>query len=322
MRPAAGSPVMTPRVPSLPTNSWVRSGPVAARGASAGVHHLAVGQDDLEPDHHVLDLAVPGRVLAGGAARQPPSDRRQLHRLGPVPEGDAVARSAARLRGPRRRCPHPRRRSTRRVVDRGDAGQAAQIEADAAEDGDAGAAHPAAAGHRGHRHPGLVAQRQHRRHLGGVGRTERRPPAGRAPCPAVAHMMASGHQSRPASTRDASSVSTLGHTARRRSSRPVVDLDPPVREAVPDPRRWRVDVDRRDGRGPAGHDQAALAAGVEAAEAGRGAVAVRPPARKAVDLALGLGGRPSQLGGEQAGDVRPRRPPRPPGRAVWPGCGG
>ncbi len=57
------------------------------RSMSFGPHDAAVGQHHLEPDHHVLDLAVAGRVLAGTAAGQPSADRREIHRLRPVPEG-------------------------------------------------------------------------------------------------------------------------------------------------------------------------------------------------------------------------------------------
>ena len=83
---------MTPSVPSLPTKSWVRSGPVAWRGEPPVVIGAPVGQHDVEPDDHVLDLAVAGRVLARRPAGQPAADRRQLDRLGPVPQGEPVVR--------------------------------------------------------------------------------------------------------------------------------------------------------------------------------------------------------------------------------------
>ena len=62
-----------------------------ARAMSFGVHDAAVGQDDLEAEHHVLDLAVAGGVLAGAAAGQPPADGREIHRLRPMAEGVAGA---------------------------------------------------------------------------------------------------------------------------------------------------------------------------------------------------------------------------------------
>ena len=76
------------------------------------VMRRAVGQDDVEADDHVLDLAVAGRELAGAAAGQPPADRRQRDRLGPVADGEAVLACAARPRGGRRRCRQRRRRTS------------------------------------------------------------------------------------------------------------------------------------------------------------------------------------------------------------------
>ena len=68
--------VITPRVPSLPTKSWVRSGPVADRGpVPAGPDDPPVGQDHLEPDDHVLDLPVRGWSTGrrpGRPASRPP----------------------------------------------------------------------------------------------------------------------------------------------------------------------------------------------------------------------------------------------------------
>ena len=39
----------------------------------------AVGQDDLETQHHVLYLSVASRVLAGAATGEPPPDRGEVH---------------------------------------------------------------------------------------------------------------------------------------------------------------------------------------------------------------------------------------------------
>ena len=47
-------------------------------------------KDDLEPDDHVLDLAVAGGELPGAAAGQPAADGRQRHRLRPVTTREAV----------------------------------------------------------------------------------------------------------------------------------------------------------------------------------------------------------------------------------------
>ena len=54
------------------------------RRRAAGADHAAVGEHDLEPDDHVLDLPVAGRVLAGAAARDPSADGGQLEALGEV----------------------------------------------------------------------------------------------------------------------------------------------------------------------------------------------------------------------------------------------
>ena len=69
-----------------------RPGPVPA-----GADHPAVGQHHLEADDHVLDLPVAVGVLAGTPAGQPAAHGRQVHRLGPVAEGDAVAVAQRRL---------------------------------------------------------------------------------------------------------------------------------------------------------------------------------------------------------------------------------
>ena len=103
---------MMPSVPSEPTNSCVRSGPTAARGAPPVVTSGAVGEHDVEALDDVLDLAVAGRELAGAAAREPAADGRQRHRLRPVPARDAVRRRAARPRTRRRTCRAARRRAS------------------------------------------------------------------------------------------------------------------------------------------------------------------------------------------------------------------
>ena len=44
-----------------------------------GVDDAAVGQDDLEAEHHVLDLPVARRVLPGATAGEPPADGGEIH---------------------------------------------------------------------------------------------------------------------------------------------------------------------------------------------------------------------------------------------------
>ena len=72
---------------------------------AAGVDGAAVGEDDVEAEHHVLDLPVAGGELARAPAREPPADGREVDRLGPVPEGDAVLGAQRRPRGGCRTCP-------------------------------------------------------------------------------------------------------------------------------------------------------------------------------------------------------------------------
>ena len=63
--------VMMPSVPSEPRNSWVRSGPTAAAGAPPVRTTRAVGQHHLQPDDHVLDLAVAGASTGRRRGRRP-----------------------------------------------------------------------------------------------------------------------------------------------------------------------------------------------------------------------------------------------------------
>ena len=82
--------MMMPSVPSEPTNSWVRSGPTAARGAPPVVIDGAVGEHDVEPDRRCPRSCRSGSRAGRRPAREPPADRRQRHRLRPVPARHAV----------------------------------------------------------------------------------------------------------------------------------------------------------------------------------------------------------------------------------------
>ena len=137
-------------------------------GVPAGPDHPSVGQHHLEADDHVLDLAVAVRILTGTATGQPPAHGGQVHRLGPVAEGQAVSLAEAGLdigaEGT-----GPEVGNQRGGIDLADTGQAAQVEGHPAEDGDRGTAHAATAAGRRDRYRRLVAEGQHGRHLGGVG---------------------------------------------------------------------------------------------------------------------------------------------------------
>ncbi len=122
------------------------------RGVAAGPHHPAVGQHHLEPDDHVLDLPVPVGVLARAAAGQPAPDGREVHRLGPVPQGELVVPPQAGLDvGPEGTGPQVGHQRGR--IDVPDAGQPAHVEGDPSVERDRGAAHAAAAPGCRHREP-------------------------------------------------------------------------------------------------------------------------------------------------------------------------
>ena len=80
------APVMTPSVPSLPTNSWLRSGPTAARACAARVHDPTVGEHHVQSDAPCPRSCRSGSTSARAAARQPAAHGRQVDRLGPVAE--------------------------------------------------------------------------------------------------------------------------------------------------------------------------------------------------------------------------------------------
>ena len=139
--------MMMPRVPSEPTNTWLRSGPTAARAFPPVWICVPSARRHVEADDHVLDLAVPGRELTGAAAREPATDGRQVDRLGPVADGHAVLGAQGVLE-PGAERPGAHVDDERRVVDVDDAGEAAEVEEHAAVERDARAAHAAPAGGR------------------------------------------------------------------------------------------------------------------------------------------------------------------------------
>ena len=99
-RPCAGgsgwmrkrASVMTPERAFAPDEELRQVGTRGGPGTmTLGADDPAVGQDDLEPEHHVLDLPVAGRVLPGAAAGEPSADGGEIHRLRPMAEGVAGA---------------------------------------------------------------------------------------------------------------------------------------------------------------------------------------------------------------------------------------
>ena len=161
-------------------------GPGGGAGAvPLGAHGAAVGQDDLEAEHHVLDLAVAGGVLPGAAAGEPSAHRREIHRLRPVAEGVAGPDPAQRPLEIGAEGARPHVGGERGLVHAEQAVERRQVERDPAEDGDGAAAHPAAARNGRDRDDGLVAGRQDGGDLGGGGWAARRgrDGGGRRPAP-------------------------------------------------------------------------------------------------------------------------------------------
>ena len=77
----------------------VQVGAHRGAGRAAGVHDAAVGEHDVEAEHHVLDLPVAGRQLSRAAARQPAADGGEVDRLGPVAERESWCGAQVGLQG-------------------------------------------------------------------------------------------------------------------------------------------------------------------------------------------------------------------------------
>ena len=205
-----------------PLTAHEELGQVGPRGGTwsvtLGMDDAPVGQDHLEPDDHVLDLPVAGRVLPGAAAGQPAAHRREIHRLRPVAQRVAGADPAQGVLevGPERAGAHVG--GQRRLVDRRQTVDGRHVEGHAAVDGNGAPAHAAAAGHRRHRDHGFVAHGQHRGHLRRSCRDgrRRRAAAARRPRQPTRWPAATSH-ARPRPAR-ASSVLTSAPVAASRSS--------------------------------------------------------------------------------------------------------
>ncbi len=129
-------------------------------GRAARAHDRAVGEHDLEPDDEVLDLAVPGRVLAGPAAGDPSADGGEVEALGEVADAQPVRGLELLLEiGPER--PGEDLDDARAVVDGDDPGQPGEVEHDAAEGRHRRPAHAAAPAGRGQRDPGAGTDGDH-----------------------------------------------------------------------------------------------------------------------------------------------------------------
>ena len=130
-------------------------------GMAAGTNERPIGEHDVEAGDDVLDLAVARRELPGAATGDPPADRRQRHRLRPVPGREPVRRAQLVLEVV---AEHPAvdRGDQRRVVDVDEAGDAAHVEH-----------HAAVHGHRRTRHARSPRSRRERDALGVADRSDR-----------------------------------------------------------------------------------------------------------------------------------------------------
>ena len=142
-----------------------RSSSVSSRGERG-----AVGQYDVEADDEVFYLAVTIRQLTCATTGKPSADRRQVDRLWPVSDGDAVI-------GPEGVFEHVSESACADIehhrfgVDVDDAFHRGDVEDDTAVNRHAGAAHARSASGRRHRHMRVVADPEHGRDLFAVGWT-------------------------------------------------------------------------------------------------------------------------------------------------------
>ena len=211
--------VMTPSVPSLPTKSWVRFGPGGGAGPLPSVCTTRPSASTTSrPMHHVLDLPVAGRVLPRPAAGQPAADGGEVHGLRPVAE--RVARTDLAERALEIRAegagPHVGREGD--LVDLRRPSSAVMSRATPPCTGIEPPQTPLRPAAGRDRHGGLVAGREHGRHLLRRARGAPPRPGAAGTPPSAAQPMASGHQSRPASARASSSVTTSAPLAASRSS--------------------------------------------------------------------------------------------------------
>ena len=250
---------MTPSVPSEPTNSCVRSGPTAARGAPPVVIERAVGEHDVEAGDDVLDLPVAGRELARRRGTRASRRRSRAPSTGASARTSRRARRAARPRTRRRTCPAARRRAATSCRRRRCPASAVRSSSTPPNTGHARAAHAAAAGRGGDRDARVVADAQHRRR-------PRRPSAGRTTTDARARDLRrrAPTSSRAATSRgwprrpSARSADTSAPVAAQPRAQRVVDLDPRRRRAgrgrPPARRRTRSAAWARPGSSACGGD--------------------------------------------------------------------
>ncbi len=106
-------------------------GPDGTGRRAPGDDDRAVGEHELEPDHHRFDLPVARRVLTGATGCHPPADRREVEALWEVADRQAVVCLEHVLEVGAERPGH-HLDDPRHVVDRHDARQCRRVEDDTA----------------------------------------------------------------------------------------------------------------------------------------------------------------------------------------------
>ena len=218
-------------------------GPDGGCRSSARAHDATVGEHDLEPGHHLFDLAVARRELAGRPARQPPADGRQLDRLRPVTERVTARPQVGFEHVPEGAGKHLERQAL--VVDRHDAAHRSEVEQHAAGHRYRRPADPRATTGRRHRHAGGVAHGEHRTHLAGIVR----PHHHRGRCRDAAVVDRPRHRHRPPVTARLATRRRIGIHGRAGCGERVEhdrgDLDPRTMEAIGRSVGWADELDRR-----------------------------------------------------------------------------
>ena len=144
-------------------------GEIGAGGScrcATGADDRAVGQDGFEPDDHVFDLAVAGRVLAGATGRHPAADRREVEALWEVADRQTVDVAEYVLEVGAEGAGQDLDDSGD-LIDVDDPRQCGGVEHDATEHRGGRTAHAAAAARDGERESGVVAHLDDTYHLVG-----------------------------------------------------------------------------------------------------------------------------------------------------------
>ena len=135
--------------------------------AMTGANDGPIGQDDLEPDDHFVDLAVARAVLPCAATGHPSTDGCQVEALWEVADGHGTSLAEVGLQVGTERAGH-HLDDARRRVDIDDTLHGGEVHDDAAECGNGRAGHTAAPSRRRHRNAVVGTGRQHCGDLCGI----------------------------------------------------------------------------------------------------------------------------------------------------------